>query len=157
MLSAFSSPGVYMKYVWLPYSTALTHSLIYNNAKYYLFFIDLICAINGTHIPCIPPSDRRNISWNHKGFFSQNCLVPCDFDLHFTYVLSGWEGSMADALVFHDAWMSDLAIPSGKYYLTDVGFPLCHKLLVPYRRQRYHLAEWGRAWNRWVLLVLSVL
>ena len=65
--------------------------------------------------------------------------------MQFTYVLSGWEGSMADASIYHDARLSDLAIPDNKYYLADAGFPNCRQLLVPYRGQRYHLAEWGRA------------
>jgi len=74
---------------------------------------------------------------------SQNCLVCCDFNMQFTYILSGWEGSMADASIYHDARLSNLAIPDGKYYLGDAGFPNCRQLLVPYCGQRYHLAEWG--------------
>jgi len=58
-------------------------------------------------------------------------------------MLSSWEGSMADASIYHDARLSDLAIPDGKYYLSDAGFPNCCQLLVPYHGQQYHLAEWG--------------
>jgi len=76
--------------------------------------------------------------------------------MNFTYVLSGWEGSMADATLYHDARMSDFTIPAGKYYLADVGFPSCLQLLVPYRGQRYHLAEWGRAQTQCVFLFFSL-
>ena len=76
---------------------------------------------------------------------SQNCLVCCDFDLKFTYILSGWEGSAADATVYHDAHVHKLTIPPGKYYLADAGFPSCPELLVPFHGQWYHLTEWGRA------------
>jgi hypothetical protein len=58
---------------------------------------------------------------------------------------SGWEGSAADARVYHDARTTDFTIPEGKYYLADAGFASCDELLVPYRNVRYHLAEWGRA------------
>jgi hypothetical protein len=62
----------------------------------------------------------------------------------FLYILSGWEGSVADAHVYHDAHITDFNIPPGKYYLADVGFAACDELLVPYHGVCYHLAEWGR-------------
>jgi len=34
---------------------------------------------------------------------TKNVMVVVDFDLKFTYVLSGWEGSAHDALIFSDA------------------------------------------------------
>ena len=58
---------------------------------------------------------------------------------------TGWEGSATDARIFDDACMHDFQVPAGKYYLADAGYPLCDKLLVPYRGVRYHLAEWDRA------------
>ena len=64
--------------------------------------------------------------------------------MSFLYILSGWEGSAADARIYHDARITDFNIPPGKYYLADAGFAACDELLVPYRGVRYHLAEWGR-------------
>ena len=60
-------------------------------------------------------------------------------------MLSGWDGSAADAAVYNDARQTDLTVLAGKFYLADGGFGACDSLLVPYRRVRYHLAEWGRA------------
>jgi len=74
--------------------------------------------------------------------------------MKFTYVCSGWEGSAADALVYHDARCVDFRIPKGKFYLADAGFGLSEELLIPYRGVRYHLAEWKRASNRYVCCVL---
>jgi hypothetical protein len=34
---------------------------------------------------------------------TQNVLAAVDFDLRFTYVLAGWEGSAYDALILLDA------------------------------------------------------
>jgi hypothetical protein len=34
---------------------------------------------------------------------TQNVLAAVDFDLKFTYVLAGWEGSAHDALILADA------------------------------------------------------
>lgn len=72
----------------------------------------------------------------------------CDFDLNFTYALTGWEGSATDARVYQDAITTDLHVPDGKYLLADAGFPMQSRLLIPYRGVRYHLAEWGRAGTR---------
>lgn len=60
-------------------------------------------------------------------------------------MLSGFQGSAADARVYHVARLSDFTIPPGKLYLADAGFAACDELLVPYRGVRYHLAEWDRA------------
>jgi hypothetical protein len=38
-----------------------------------------------------------------KGTTTQNVLVVVDFDMRFTYVLAGWEGSAHDTLVLADA------------------------------------------------------
>jgi len=50
---------------------------------------------------------------------SQNVLAATTFNMHFCYILSGWEGSAPDGGVFYDACLHDLDIPPGKYYLTD--------------------------------------
>ena len=38
-----------------------------------------------------------------KHTITQNMLSVVDFDLRFTYVLAGWEGSAHDALILSDA------------------------------------------------------
>jgi hypothetical protein len=65
--------------------------------------------------------------------------------MQFCHVLSGWEGSAADATILEDAQQSDLSIPPGNYYLADAGFATCDALLVPYQGVRYHLKEWGKS------------
>ena len=142
---AFSSQPFYTNEVRLPHQTPPVPPEICNNPKRYPFFHDAIGAIDGTHIACAPSERERAAARNRKGLLTQNCLIACSFDLMFTYVLSGWEGSAADALIFHNACQTDFYIPNRKYYLADAGFPLCPELLVPYRGVRYHLAEWGRA------------
>ncbi|KAL2524399.1 putative harbinger transposase-derived nuclease [Abeliophyllum distichum] len=70
----------------------------------------------------VPVQDQARYR-NRKQVISQNVLVACTFDMKFTYVLAGWEGSAHDV---------------GKYYLADAGFPLVPGFLSPYRRTRYH-------------------
>ena len=102
-------------------------------------------AIDGTHIICTSPDADRDATRNRKGVPTQNCLAACTFDLRFTYLVSGWEGSTADSTVFNAARLRDFYIPEERYYLADAGFALSDDLLVPYRGVRYHLSEWDRA------------
>jgi hypothetical protein len=92
-----------------------------------------------------PPSSERHLYQNRKGFVSQNCLFSCDFDLTFTFALTGWEGSVTDAHLWDEALEGGLKLAPGKYFLADAGFPSRPDLLVPYHGVCYHLAEWGRA------------
>ncbi|GJF00606.1 DDE superfamily endonuclease [Phanerochaete sordida] len=68
--------------------------------------------------------------------------------MQFCYVLSGWEGSASDNLIFESALTTSLKIPDKYFFLADAGFPSCKTLLVPYRGVRYHLREWGVAGQR---------
>ena len=147
IVHVLSSPPFYTNYVEPPSGQTIP-SKIRRNPKFWPFFHDAIGAIDGSHIPIAPPAFVRRKYQNRKGFLSQNALFVSDFDMRFTYTLTGWEGSATDARVYDDAITNDLHIPKGKYLLADAGYPLHHELLVPYRGVRYHLAEWGRA-NVW--------
>ncbi|XP_048552576.1 protein ALP1-like [Triticum urartu] len=72
-------------------------------------------------------------------------MAAVDFDLRFTYVLAGWEGSAHDATVLADALTRErgLQVPPGKYYLVDAGYGAKPGFLPPFRGVRYHLNEWG--------------
>jgi hypothetical protein len=104
-----------------------------------------------------------------KHYLTHNVLAAVDFDLRFTYVLAGWEGSAHDSFVLQDA----LSRPSGlkilegiskviniyhifsfkcianysknpivgHYFLDDAGFAARLGILPPYRGVRYHLKE----------------
>ena len=120
-----------------------TPSEIQGNPKLYPFFKDTIGALDGTQILCSPKKEEREAYRNHKGHLTQNCLMACNFNLKFLYVLSGWEGSASDSLLFDKACQLSFPIPNGKYYLADAGFPQCDNLMVPYRGVRYHLKEEG--------------
>ena len=57
-----------------------------------------------------------------KHYPTQNVLAAVDFDLRFTYVLAGWEGSAHDSFVLQDALSrpSGLKIPEGSRQDTRV-------------------------------------
>ncbi|KAL8556858.1 hypothetical protein ACS0TY_004364 [Phlomoides rotata] len=75
---------------------------------------------------------------------SVNVLGVCDMEMQFVYVLTGWEGSVADSRVLRDAInrQNGLKVPIGNYYLCDNGYANCEGFLTPYKGVRYHLNEW---------------
>ena len=143
MLHIFLSAPYYCMYVQP--SSDLIPSKIKNNLKFFLYFQDAIGAIDGSHIPVAPPAQLQGQYWNQKSYLSQNVLFTCDFDLKFTYMLSGWEGLATDAHVYDHATSKLLHIPQGKYLLANISYPLTPQLLVPFLGIHYHLAEWGCA------------
>ncbi|CAL1355505.1 unnamed protein product [Linum trigynum] len=74
-----------------------------------------------------------------------NILAACTFDLKFTYVLAGWEGSASDSRILENALTRDdkLKVPPGKFYLVDAGYALKPGFITPYRNTRYHLKEYS--------------
>ncbi|KAL0360780.1 UNVERIFIED_CONTAM: hypothetical protein Sradi_3762500 [Sesamum radiatum] len=106
---------------------------------------DCIGAMDGTLVPAWAPRVDQNRYRSRKGRIAQNVLTICDFDMNFTYVYTGWEGSAVDARVLDDAISQDRTFsfpPSGKYYLVDAEFANYQCFLAPYRVTRYHLAEY---------------
>ena len=149
MLVIFSSPPFYSDHVILPKVGDPVPDYILNNSRFFPFFRDALGAIDGSHFNAHATASDRDALRDRNGALTTNALAICDFKMRFLHIQSGWEGSVADAQMFHDARFTDLRIPDGKYFLADAGFPTCSSLLVPYRGPRYHLAEWGRAQLRY--------
>ena len=106
---------------------------IESNTKFYPYFKNCIGALDGTHIRTVVPKSIERAFRNRKGFLSQNVLACCGFNMQFTYVLAGWEGSAHDGRVLADAYDKGFTIPDGKFYLGDAGYGLSTKVLTPYR------------------------
>ena len=61
------------------------------------------------------PKDMEHAFRGRKPFTTQNVMASVDFDLRFTYVMAGWEGSAHDATVLADALGRErvLQVPQG--------------------------------------------
>lgn len=128
------------KYIRSP-SPGTTPTQIANDPKFYPFFKNCIGALDGLHIP-VKVAERHSGAYrNRKGFLSKNVLAVCDFNMLFTFIYAGWEGSPHDSRVLADARSKDFEIPPGFFYLADAGYGLNSGALVPYRGTRYHLKE----------------
>lgn len=115
---------------------------ITRDPKYKKYFTDCLGALDGTHINVhLPPRDQIRYR-NRKGHLSQNVLAVCNFEMQFTYILAGWEGSAHDGTVLRDAVHNrGFKTPNKKYWLGDAGYTNSDTVLVPYRGTRYHLKE----------------
>ena len=57
--------------------------------------------------------------WGRKECTTQNVLAACDFDMRFTYVLPGWEGTASGSRIIKNALSREdkLIIPRGNIKL----------------------------------------
>ena len=91
--------------------------------EYTAFFDGYIGAMDGTHIEVIVDQGVRDNHINRKGKSTQNVVAVYDFDMRFTYIGAGTEGSA------HDMWVKRKAEadasfphpPSGKLELSLFG------------------------------------
>ncbi|XP_042474829.1 uncharacterized protein LOC122056930 [Macadamia integrifolia] len=118
--------------------STLTHERISGNHRsFYSYFKDCIGAIDGLHIPAWVSIAQHRTFHDRKGNISQNILAVCDFDMKFTHILSGWEGSASDSRILDDAIRREgeakLPVPRSKFYLVDAGFANQKGFLRPYR------------------------
>ncbi|KAM3367024.1 hypothetical protein ACQJBY_015976 [Aegilops geniculata] len=106
---------------------------------------DCIGAIDGTHVTARVPRSQSAAYRGRKHYTSQNVLAAVDFDLKFTYVLAGWEGSAHDANILTNSMSrpDGINIPDGKFYLGDAGYACRSGILPPFRKTRYHLNKFS--------------
>ena len=112
-------------------------------------FRNILGAMDGTHIPVEVSVDGRPRYRDRSGKLSINVLAVCDFNMYFRSVVSGWEGSAPDGLVFDAAVKAgNLIIPPRKLVLADAGFGFYDGVLRPYQGVWYHLKEWQTSKQR---------
>ncbi|KAL4586007.1 hypothetical protein LXL04_010637 [Taraxacum kok-saghyz] len=123
---------------------------ILNNRRYYPMFKDCIGAIDGTHVRASVRRHEEAKYIGRKGYATQNIMAVCDFNMCFTFVLAGWEGTAHDTRIFNEALRrQELRFPhpaGDKYYVVDAGYPNTRGYLAPYKGThiRYHLPDFQR-------------
>ncbi|KAK1615313.1 hypothetical protein QYE76_020830 [Lolium multiflorum] len=80
-----------------------TPTKIKNSYRWFPYFRDCIGTIDGTHVTAKVPRSMSAAFRGRKHYTSQNVLAAVDFDMRFTYVLAGWEGSTHDASILADS------------------------------------------------------
>lgn len=105
------------------------------------FFDNCIGAIDGVHISAVVHASEHKVFRDRNKNLTQNVLGAVNFDMTFSYVLTGWEGTAHDGRLYDDARTKNFPRVPGKYFLGDAGFALSSECLTPYRATRYHLRE----------------
>uniref|UniRef100_A0A0A8XZF6 Uncharacterized protein n=1 Tax=Arundo donax TaxID=35708 RepID=A0A0A8XZF6_ARUDO len=105
------------------------------------FLQNCIDAIDGTYVPITIAQDKAPPYKNRKGTLSQNIMLAYDFDLNFTFISCGWEGSALDQSVLRSTVSKGFSVPDGKFYLVDRGYANTSSFIASYRGFRYHLSE----------------
>ncbi|KAL2338656.1 hypothetical protein Fmac_013102 [Flemingia macrophylla] len=89
-----SSPTSLRQRPWFYSPTTVRRYIIYSD--------ELIGAIDGTHVRVkVPRSDAARFR-GRKDWPTQNVFAVCNFDMKFTYVLGGWEGTASDSRILKD-------------------------------------------------------
>ncbi|KAH7845584.1 hypothetical protein Vadar_003740 [Vaccinium darrowii] len=96
-------------------------------------FHDCVGAIDGTQIEAWVLRNRQAASRWRKSTITQHVMAVCSFDMKFTYVYPGWEGSAHDGCVFN------------KYYVVDAGYTNMPGYLAPYLGRRYRRDKFNGA------------
>ncbi|XP_071680057.1 protein ALP1-like [Lolium perenne] len=76
---------------------------IKNIYRWFPYFRNCIGAIDGTHVTAKVSISMSASFRGRNHYSSQNVLAAMDFDMRFTYVLAGWEGSANDASILADS------------------------------------------------------
>ncbi|XP_042513910.1 protein ALP1-like [Macadamia integrifolia] len=116
---------------------------IKSNQKYYPFFANCIGVIDGTHVSAsIPFAKQAPYRSRRKNEVTQNICAACSFDMCFTYLLAGWEGSANDDQLLqksiHNPHFKFPNPPPGKYYLVDSEYTHMPGYMAPFKNVRYH-------------------
>ncbi|KAK1610468.1 hypothetical protein QYE76_034141 [Lolium multiflorum] len=106
---------------------------------------DCIGAIDGTHVTTKVLRSMSATFRGRKHYTRQNVLSAVDFDMRFTDVLAGWEGSAHDASILADnlSRPDGLQTPEGKLYLGDARYACRPDILPPFKKTRYRLNEFS--------------
>ncbi|XP_020689352.2 uncharacterized protein LOC110104539, partial [Dendrobium catenatum] len=113
---------------------------IINDKRYMPYFKDYIGAIDSTHVDARIPVEEHVAYIGRHHSPTQNVMAACDFNMCFTFVSPGWEGSTHDARIFKHAVMD----PKYNFLAPPLGYPLQRGYLKPYIETRYHLPDFRR-------------
>jgi hypothetical protein len=133
--------GLHTEFVRLPTDDFVAAEI--ELSKKFKEFTGCIGAIDGTHIAAHAPSSEQARFYNRKGKLMQNVFAAVRFDMRFSFVYAGAEGSVNDTILFRWSTNDSFTIPPGRYYLGDSGFTLIQGVIIPFSATRYHLKEFG--------------
>eukprot|EP00268_Persea_americana_P063836 TRINITY_DN8329_c0_g1_i5.p1 TRINITY_DN8329_c0_g1~~TRINITY_DN8329_c0_g1_i5.p1 ORF type:complete len:132 (-),score=10.98 TRINITY_DN8329_c0_g1_i5:75-416(-) len=85
-----------------PPSYGQTPKEILLNSRFYPYFKDCVGVIDGTLVNAVIPVENQVPYRGRKGECHQNVLAACSFDMLFTFVIAGSEGTAHDSCILLD-------------------------------------------------------
>ncbi|XP_050290216.1 protein ALP1-like [Quercus robur] len=128
------------KFIIRPSQSNEVHPRIANNTKFFPYFKKCIGAIDRSYISAWALASKLVSYSNRKATITHNIMCACDFDMKFTFVYTGWEGTANDSRVFLDA-LQRWPLFSGFWLSMHLG------VSTSYHIERYHLRDF-RGWDR---------
>ncbi|XP_023746176.1 uncharacterized protein LOC111894331 [Lactuca sativa] len=122
---------------------------IQEKKRFYPYFKNCVGAIDRTHV-CVKVPNRDSPRYrDRKGYPVINVLAACSFDLKFTYVLTGWEGTASDSRIVKDTLKRDdkLLIPRDKDRDKKLKYEVLQEVLDEQPQQVRHDVNNGRVRN----------
>ncbi|KAI9126084.1 hypothetical protein K1719_003502 [Acacia pycnantha] len=114
-------------------------SQLRDDSRYWLYFQGCIGAIDGSHIPVIPPTNDQIHFIGSKGYPTHNVMLACNFDMIFTFVVVGWPSTA------HDTCFLSFVLEEMKSVLPhppeDAGYPNMKGYLAPFKGEMYHIPD----------------
>lgn len=112
-----------IKPIYMQFRDVPSH--IMRDERYMPYFKDCIGAIDGTHVDARVPVEDQVAYIGRHDTTTQNVMAVCDFNMCFTFIVAGWEGSAHDSRIFNRA-IADRDgnfphPPQGKY-ITEIVF-----------------------------------
>ncbi|WOL20725.1 hypothetical protein Cni_G29531 [Canna indica] len=89
--------------------------------------------------------ELRRLGLEDKNIYVEESVA---YNMQFTYVKAGWEGTANDSWIFAHTIYSpntDFPMPNGvidEYYFVDARYPNIPGFLAPYRGERYHQSNY---------------
>ncbi|KAJ1135965.1 hypothetical protein NDU88_002394 [Pleurodeles waltl] len=106
--------------------------------------LNIIGAIDGTHVALVPPKDDEQVYRNRKSYHSMNVQVVCLADQYISHVNAMFPGSVHDAYVMRNSsipFVMEQLQRQRVWLIGDSGYPNLPWLLTPVRNPRTRAEE----------------
>ncbi|KAG0498288.1 hypothetical protein HPP92_002979 [Vanilla planifolia] len=105
--------------------------------SYLPYFKDCIGILDSTHVKARIPGNDQTTHVAKKEWPTQKIMATCDFNMCFSFVVTGCEGTTHDAKIFNQIIREPTynfpMPPKGKYYLVSSRYPMRRGFLKPYK------------------------
>lgn len=120
----------YSRHIIMLVSLSETPPKVRHNPRYYPRFEKCIGAIDETHVSAYAPARKQTSYHGRKVLVTQNVMCTCSFDMTFTFVYTGWEGTVNNS-IFTLFFFSTQSNPSINFSMPTDGMLILFTYFSP--------------------------